>query len=439
MNIQSGSRKKLTSRQSKTNRRRQTRLSIVSNSNEQSDNRYNSYYSNNDPQEKGSKLRIERRPPNPLTSFLLYALRLGVFGVGVSVIAGSVLSSINFNQPPLASLKKTLEAKQENTTKASAPKKLELSKSANPLGSQATSLELKEKINPLETKLQQLIVKNPKIEPGIFFVDLDNNNYVDLKGTNVFSAASTIKIPVLVAFFQDVDAGKIRLDEKLTITQDVIGSGSGDLQYKKVGTQITALETAYKMIVISDNTATNMLIKKVGGKEVINQRLQSWGLTNTVINNPLPDLEGTNTTSPKELTTILAMVNQGQLISLKSRDRMLGIMQDTQTRTLLPQGIEKEAIISHKTGDIGTVLGDAGIIDMPNGKRYIGAVLAKRPFNDPAARTLIQDISRTVYQHLKATSAPIINKTSPAPANEMPKKPTNSHEIKEVKEKKTEV
>jgi beta-lactamase class A len=98
------------------------------------------------------------------------------------------------------------------------------------------------------------------------------------------------------------------------------------------------------------------------------------------------------------------MVNQGQLVSLKSRDRMLGIMRETKTRTLLPQGLEKDAIISHKTGDIGTVLGDAGIIDMPNGKRYIGTVLVKRPYNDPSARTLIQDISRTVYQHLKWSS-----------------------------------
>lgn len=391
MNTQSGSRKNLRVPQSRTtgtNRRQQPRLSLVSNS---------ARHSN---QENSTKIRLERRPPNPLTSFLLYALRVGVFGLGISVIAGSILSSINFNQPPLASLKGQIEARQEKAEKA------ESSNSANTMATKTTPLVAGQKITPLETKLQKLIAKNPKIEPGLFFIDLDNDDYVNLKGDVVFSAASTIKIPILVAFFQDVDAGKIRLDEKLTITKEVIGSGAGELQYQKVGTQITALETAYKMIVISDNTATNMLIQKLGGKAVINQRMRQWGLSNTVINNPLPDLEGTNTTSPKDLANILAMVNQGQLISLKSRDRMLGIMQETKTRTLLPQGLEKDAIISHKTGDIGTVLGDAGIIDMPNGKRYIGAILAKRPFNDPAARTLIQDISKTVYQHLKWSVTP---------------------------------
>lgn len=76
-------------------------------------------------------------------------------------------------------------------------------------------------------------------------------------------------------------------------------------------------------------------------------------------------------------------------------------MRRTKTQTLLPQGLENNAIIAHKTGDIGTVLGDAGIIDMPTGKRYIGAVLVKRPHNDYSARTLIQEISRTAYQHFK--------------------------------------
>ena len=381
MNTQSGSGKNLKSRQSRTNRRQQPGLSLVSNSIGQT---------------KGSTITRTLRPPNPLTSFLLYALRVGIVGLGLSVIAGTVLSTINFNQPPLASLKKQIEAKQvkpEKTSSALTP--------ANNLPVQSTPPAVTKTISSLETKLQALIAKNPKLEPSLFFIDMDNGNYVNIKGDLVFPAASTIKIPVLVAFFQDVDAGKIRLDEQLTITKDVIGSGSGVLQYQKVGTQITALETAYKMIAISDNTATNMLIAKIGGKVVVNQRIQQWGINNTIINNPLPDLEGTNTTSPKDLTTILAMVNQGQLVSLKSRDRMLGIMRETKTRTLLPQGLEKDAVISHKTGDIGTVLGDAGIIDMPNGKRYIGTVLVKRPYNDPSARTLIQDISRTVYQHLK--------------------------------------
>ena len=86
---------------------------------------------------------------------------------------------------------------------------------------------------------------------------------------------------------------------------------------------------------------------------------------------------------------------------MRSRDRLLGIMRGTVTNTLLPQGIEENAIIAHKTGDIGTVIGDAGIIDMPSGKRYVAAVMVKRPHNAPQGRTLIQEISKTAYQHFK--------------------------------------
>jgi beta-lactamase class A len=68
--------------------------------------------------------------------------------------------------------------------------------------------------------------------------------------------------------------------------------------------------------------------------------------------------------------------------------------------------LDKDAVISHKTGDIGSSLGDAGLIDMPNGKRYVAAVMVKRPHNDPQARELIQKISREIYQYLKQPPPP---------------------------------
>jgi beta-lactamase class A len=311
---------------------------------------------------------------------------------------------------------------QDNQSDSSASKQI-----------QSNQIHLTDELTPLKQKLAALDKKQAKIETQAFFIDLDNGKYVNLAGDTPISAASLIKIPVAVAFFQDVDAGKIKLNEKLPMGKDVIASGSGDMQYQQGQKSFTALETVTKMIAISDNTATNMLIKRMGGKAVLDQRFQAWGLTHTQIHNLLPDLEGTNTTSSKDLATVLLKVNQGELISLKSRDRLLGIMQQTKTRTLLPPGLEPGAIISHKTGDIGTVLGDAGIIDMPSGKRYIQAIIAKRPYNDIAARTLIQDMSRATYQHLKATES--------MPATKPPSVPTKvaaspSSEQKKVEPKK---
>ncbi len=338
----------------------------------------------------GVKTRSKSRPPKLLTSLFIYVLRLLIMGVGIGAIAGTALTlfhpkgAISFNSQP-SEAKASSKSSQQTT----------------PAAVIAPPVSLSHQLTSLEQKLTALAAKNPKLEAEAFFIDLDNGAYVNIKGDAPIAAASTIKIPVLVAFFQDVDAGKIHLDELLTMKKELITSGSGTMQYQQVGKKFTALETATQMIVISDNTATSMLIERLGGKAALNQRFQQWGLSGTIINNVLPDLEGTNTTSPRDLANLLIRVHRGELVSMKSRDRLLEIMSKTKNRSLLPQGLEKEAMISHKTGDIGTVLGDAGIIDMPNGKRYIGAVFVKRPHNDYSGTVLIQEISRTAYQHFK--------------------------------------
>ena len=183
--------------------------------------------------------------------------------------------------------------------------------------------------------------------------------------------------------------------------KEIIVGGSGNMQYMETGKQFTALEIARKMIIISDNTATELLIRQIGGKLFLNERFKKWGMRQTVINNSLPDLDGTNRTSPEDLAKLLLKIEKGNLISLRSRDRFLNIMRETKTKTLLPKGLERNASIAHKTGDIGTIIADAGIIDMPTGRRYIGAIFVERDYDDPAGRELIQNFSKTIYQYFK--------------------------------------
>lgn len=333
------------------------------------------------PQEKPSK----QRPRSPRMLLVLYSLRLLILGVGIGAIAGTLLSVLDPASRIATEVSQTgVPALQEEQTSAAAV--------------QTSALKLSQEIMPLRTVVQQLAAKNTKLLPGAFFVDLDTGAYLDLNADSTFAAASTIKFPILVAFFQDVDAGKIRLDEKLTLKQELIGSGSGGMQYKPPGTKFTALETATQMITISDNTATNMLIARLGGVAALNQRFQNWGLTATQIHNPLPDLSGTNTTSPKDLAELMALVDRGDVMSLRSHDRLLGIMRQTMTNTLLPRGLGQGAKIAHKTGDIGTLVGDVGLVDMPSGKRYIAVVMVKRPHNDSRAQELIRQISHAAYQ-----------------------------------------
>jgi len=328
----------------------------------------------------------QRQRPQRQNRLILYALRLLILGIGISAIAGTVLSAldpttrITPEKIPLAAMEVMPQLQASETLAHAAP------------------LQPTKEITALKTLMQQLATNNTKLFPGMFFIDPDTGAYLDWNGDTTFAAASTIKFPILVAFFQDVDAGKIRLDEKLTLKKELVGGGSGGFQYKPLGSQFTALETATQMIIVSDNTATNLLIERLGGITALNQRFKNWGLTVTELRNLLPDLEGTNTTSPKELAQLMAAVQKGDLISVKSHDRLLNIMRRTHTATLLPRGLGPGATIAHKTGDIGSMVGDVGLVDLPNGKRYIAVAMVKRPHNNAQAKELIRQVSRAAYQ-----------------------------------------
>jgi beta-lactamase class A len=257
----------------------------------------------------------------------------------------------------------------------------------------------------LQQRLAELQpTKYKNLDPGTFILDLDTGDFASVNGSKVFPTASIIKLPVLIAFLQDVEADKIRLSETLTMTSDVVVGGSGYMQDAPIGSKYSATEVITNMITTSDNTATNMIIKRMGGIDVVNRRFQAWGLNKTRIRNWLPDLSGTNTTTPEELIKVMGMLEQGELLSTQ-KATAINIMQRVKNNKLLPQGLGTGARIAHKTGDIGFLLGDSGIVYMPNGKRYLIAVLVtSRIYDDYDAVYYIRDVSRIVYTYLNNNS-----------------------------------
>lgn len=256
--------------------------------------------------------------------------------------------------------------------------------------------EKKEELAELTESLRKLSDK-PKLKAGLFAVEPVSGRFLSLSGDESFSAASMIKVPVLVKLLDSIDKGVVDPKEVLVMRKDLVGGGSGYLQWRPVGSKITLKEAMESMIIFSDNTATNMIIDRVGGKDICNRDFITWGLRKTYINDWLPDLPGTNKTSPQDLVHLLARVDKGHLLTPASKQRMLAIMERTRTRTLLPPGLPPGAKISHKTGDIGSLVGDCGIITSPTGQRYIVAVQVARPHNDRRANELIRQISKNLY------------------------------------------
>jgi beta-lactamase class A len=256
-----------------------------------------------------------------------------------------------------------------------------------------------QEMTALKSQIKTLAAKYDYLSPGMFFMEVDTGNYLDINGEKSFPAASTIKLPILMALFQAVDSGKVRLDDTLTVRRDLITGGSGDLQYRR-GARLSVLKTATMMIAISDNTGTNMIIDKLGGRQALNSRFKSWGLRKTVLNRLLGDFKGKNTTSPADLVRISALLAKHQLISETSRSKVLDILNQTENRRLLPAGLGKGAAIAHKTGTLGRLIGDAGIIEMPNGKLYLAGIFVQRSFNDSRARDFVQAVSRLTYNYI---------------------------------------
>ena len=338
-----------------------------------------------------AQVRKQRQRTITVPPPLALLFRITILTVGIGTILGSIISVANsLNSNPAIN----------NTAPSSTNQTIQDPKSSS-LENLFSLVAVGQEIIPLRKQLQTITQKYSQLEAGILIADIENKSYVNIAGTNTFSAASTIKLPILVAFFQDVDAGKIDLNESLTVTKKNLAQGSGYMRYQPLGSKFSALKTATSMITVSDNTATNMLIEHLGGTEALNQRFADWGLTATKVRNPLPDLTGTNTTSPEDLSNLLLKIDRGELVTRNSQERILKIMKQTEINNLLPQGLGKGATIAHKTGNINSILGDTGIVDMPNGKRYIVSVLVKRPKEDSQAQSLIQEVSRTTYQYFQ--------------------------------------
>lgn len=260
-----------------------------------------------------------------------------------------------------------------------------------------TTLYQTQKMPIVEAKLTNLMSQYKTIDPSVFVWDYDTGKYVDIKASEPYAAASIIKIPILIRLFKSIEANQLTIYDEMTLTPYYKAEGSGDLQTKPLGSKYTIDQLARAMITKSDNSATNMIISAVGSMTDVNAGLRSWGLSHTRLNNWLPDIEGTNYTTAHDLATMLYNLDNPGFLNINSREYIIDYMSHVENNRLVQAGLGKDALFVHKTGDIGKMLGDAGIVFTPTGKKYIIAILANRPYNSPLGKDFIQKASNIVY------------------------------------------
>lgn len=263
--------------------------------------------------------------------------------------------------------------------------------------------QIKENVNMpvLRQDLINLGELYPMVQPAVYVWDYETGNYVDINASKDFATASIIKIPVLIDLFKSIESGELSLEDKMPLTEYYRTEGSGSLQFKAENSQYTIDELARRMIVESDNSATNMLMAKTGSMTGVNQSIRDWGLKNTYVHSWLPDLGGTNRTNAREMATMLYNIDTNdKLLSEESRTRIFNYMGHVHNDRLIQAGLGQGAVFLHKTGDIGTMLGDAGIVITPNGKKYIVVILANRPHNSAAGKDYIVKASEIIYNYM---------------------------------------
>ena len=363
-----------------------------------------------------SKQNLKNTLEEKNKNYLNTLIRLIFLGIGLGIVAGTILKTIDINaikNNPKILNKLSLNQRSERPsfTQLKFKNRNKKKNTRSPI-----TFKTKNEISALSSKWRELLSKRRDLKAGAFILILDNGNYAELNPDNILPAASSIKTAILLITLEMIDSGLIKWDEKLNLTKDVIGGGAGWMAYQALGTSFPVYEIATEMIRISDNTATNLLIKRLGGKILINRRFKQLGLESTEIRNFLPDLEGTNTTSAKDLSKVFALVDTGDVLSHRSKDLFREIMATSTSNRLLPGGLLKGLgggtqdpdynlmikgyKVYNKTGDIGISYADAGLIQLPNNTRAVAGFIVKGPFNDPRSAQLIRDMASAMAPFL---------------------------------------
>jgi beta-lactamase class A len=229
--------------------------------------------------------------------------------------------------------------------------------------------------------------------------DLSTGYHMGWNSSASMPAASTIKIPVMVEVFLQLQAGRFDLQRRVELTASDKDYGSGDLCDAPVGTMYPISVLIDKMIDVSDNTATNMLIRLVGRRS-INSGMVDLGLRRTRLTQDIRTsdwgIRQNLRTSPADLVRLLELMARRQLVDQWSSNEMISILEQDQFNTLIPEPLPIDVPIAHKTGSFFDTLNDAGIVyagDAP----YVIAVMTTSLRSQDAGRRFIHTISRLAY------------------------------------------
>jgi len=234
----------------------------------------------------------------------------------------------------------------------------------------------------LEQQLSTLVAGN-SADVGIAALDLTNGETVSINGDRAFPMASTMKVAVAAAYLQQADYGRRSLD-------DTIAGRS-------------AQSLIERMLIHSDNSATDILIRNLGGPRAIQEWVRWHGFSNMRVDRTIAELlrsprdlwDSRDSATPMAMVQLLQRIDSGKVLKPDSRAYLLSTMSRCTTgknrmRALLPAGTRVE----HKTGTLSGLTSDVGFITLPDGRRVAIAVFARGGTDRPST---IAQAARAIY------------------------------------------
>ena len=251
----------------------------------------------------------------------------------------------------------------------------------------------------LEDSIRSLIQTRPGTVCTVF-KDLVSGGHFAINGNLCVPSASLIKLPVLAELARQDQEGRLSLEESIAVQQKDLAGGDGILKELAPGHRFTLRELATLMIIVSDNTAANLLIDRLG-MDAVNALDRQLGLAATRLERKMMDRraleEGRdNTTCAADMAFLLESIYKGTLISPAASGWMLQVLRRQQQGGRLQRFLPEDVPLAHKCGDLDGIENDAGLFLFP-GRPYLLVVLTS---HQPDARTgqeTIGLISSQVY------------------------------------------
>lgn len=226
---------------------------------------------------------------------------------------------------------------------------------------------------------------------------------MEINSGDSFSAASLIKIPILIAGFRQNDKGILNIKNNIPVLETNRVGGSGVLQALSEDLEMRLIDLMALMIIVSDNIATNLLIEQFGWSE-INQCMKELDLKGTKLKRKMMDFNALkngidNFTTANDMVTCLKAINEQKYLSKESSATALMIMEQQQFRDKLARDMDLEKVqVASKTGELPGVEHDCAVIRY-KGKVIYAAVLIDQLSQQENGRQTIAQIGKCISQY----------------------------------------